>query len=80
MFDGWCASRNVEPAALPIDRLCNLVYYWLVRNADDKRRADIDAHLHRPPPGADDVGMWSAESEMAAFRSASAATSGRVAS
>lgn len=41
-FDGWCASRNVEPMDLPWDRWLNLVYYFATRNmsADDKIEFD----------------------------------------
>ena len=70
----------MDPEALPIDRLCNLVYYWLVRSADERRRAEIDSYLNRPPPGQTvDEGVWSSDAEMAAFSKAAAAA-GRVAS
>src|SRR5688572_3398233 len=41
-FDGWCASRNVEPMELPWDRWLNLVYYFATRNmsSDDKKEFD----------------------------------------
>lgn len=76
MFDGWAASRAVDPLGLPPDRFLNLVYYWLVRNADEKRRASIDRDLNRPPAGEQaptDEGPWSAEAEMAVFAKASSA-------
>lgn len=42
IFDGWCASRNVEPMELPWDRWLNLVYYFATRNmsSDDKKEFD----------------------------------------
>ncbi len=80
IFDGWCAARNVDPDELPPDRYLNLVYYWLTRNADAKRRAELDAKLERPPSGENvstiDEGTWSADAEMAAFESAARAASG----
>lgn len=43
-FDGWCASRNVEPMDLPWDRWLNLVYYFATRNmsSEDKKELDDD--------------------------------------
>lgn len=32
-------------------RLCNLVWYWLSRGADEKDRANLEAKLMRPLPG-----------------------------
>lgn len=65
---------------MPPDRLCNLIYYWLARNLDDKRRREFDERLHRPPSGATTTpaasGVWSADDEMAAFRKAQQATAG----
>lgn len=80
IFDGWCAARGVDPVDLPPDRFCNLVYYWLVRNANDRQRADLDFWLEALPTGEDpvaaDEGRWSADAEMAAFTQAQqAATS-----
>lgn len=71
-FDGWCASRGVDPESLPPHRALNLVHYWALRLADPKRRAEFEAWLDRPPPDADpaDSKLWSAEAEMAAFRQA----------
>ena len=78
-FDGWCASRNVDPLVLDIDRFCNLIYFWLTQNVDERRRREIDTQLERVPPGEDPVedSTWSAEAEMAAF-TAAARTSGSV--
>ena len=66
---------------LPIDRLLNLVYFWLTRNANERRRREIDSELERLPAGETqagsvDEGAWSAESEMAAFQQAASASSG----
>lgn len=73
VFDGWCASRNVNPLDLPIDRFCNLVYYWAVRNMKDDAKADFDRHISQPVTGAgatairEATGIWSRESELAQF-------------
>lgn len=80
MFDGWCASRAVDPLALPVDRFLNLVYYWLTRNANERRKREIDSELDRVPAneqqtGPIDEGAWSAEEEMAAFQQAASASS-----
>lgn len=78
VFDGWCASRAVDPMDLPPDRFLNLVYWWLVRGADEKRRQEIDRNLDRVPSGEQaevETGPWSADSEMAAFAKASVASS-----
>ena len=59
-----------DPLALPLDRFLNLVYYWLVREADEKAIRKLDARLWMPPKGvaAPKESPWSAEAETAAFR------------
>lgn len=44
IFDGWCASRNVDHLELPWDRWLNLVYYFATRNAstEDKEKFDTE--------------------------------------
>lgn len=44
-FDGWCASRNVEPMELPWDRWLNLVYYFATRNASTEDKEKFDAEI-----------------------------------
>lgn len=73
-FDGWCASRNVDPLTLPLDRLCNLVWYRLSEHRKPDEVERLEAELHRPHDGDDgDVGPWSADAELAAFGQASQA-------
>lgn len=65
--------------ALPSDRFCNLIWYWLTRNTDADGRRRQHRDLYRPPPGvtvAETVG-WDADDEMADFARAAAATSPR---
>lgn len=62
---------------LPPDRLCNLVYYWLVSGLDERKRREFDERLHRPPAdAATDADVWGADDEMAAFRQAQQAVAG----
>ena len=73
-FDGWAASRGIDPLDLPFDRLCNLAYAYLVRHADARQRRDIDSRLDRPPSDADVEAhdeRWDPDAELAAFRSLS---------
>jgi hypothetical protein len=59
-----------------MDRFCNLVYFWLVRNQDEDGRRELDTQLFTPPPGQAAVGgPWSPEAEMEAFVAAQRATS-----
>lgn len=78
VFDGWAASTGTDPLALPPDRFVNLIYWWLVQNADEKRRREIDSALTAIPAGISDetIGSrpeWSDEAEMAGFAQAAAA-------
>lgn len=69
-FDGWCASLGIEPLELAPDRFLNLIYYWLVRYADEAEQGKIDRQLWMPPVGYTGPiteGPWTAEAEMAAF-------------
>jgi hypothetical protein len=47
MFDGWAASRNVDPGALPFDRALNLIYHFAVRNATKEKKQEFDNALSR---------------------------------
>lgn len=69
VFDGWAAARNVEPLTLPLHRFLSLIYYWLVKDADDKGVAKLDRDLWRPPTGVKPPpgSPWSPEVELAGF-------------
>lgn len=46
-FDGWAAQHGINPLTLPVDRACNLIYWWATRNADQQERRKIDMQLTR---------------------------------
>jgi hypothetical protein len=45
LFDGWCASQNVDPLDLPWDRCLNLIYYFATRNASKEKKQEFDAAM-----------------------------------
>lgn len=45
MFDGWCASQNVDPLELPWNRCLNLVYFFATRNASKEKKQEFDAAM-----------------------------------
>lgn len=45
MFDGWCASRGVDPLELPYDRFLNLIYHFAVRNASKEKKREFDSAI-----------------------------------
>lgn len=70
-LEGWATSRNTDIAALPIDRLLNLIYYWATRNAQDENAlAKFDRKLWMPPKGEEPPpeSPWSAANETSAFQ------------
>lgn len=72
-FDGWCASRNVEPLTLSVDRFCNLAQHWWTRNMSGEDREKFLANLSAPPGGSPEQqvrssGVWSREAELAEFQ------------
>lgn len=75
-FDGWCASRNVDPLELPLARAFNLIYYWAVQTMDAEQRDNFDAWLSTgPAPTASGgsrrpTGDWSRDAELAQFKRA----------
>jgi hypothetical protein len=68
-FDGWCASRNVEPLVLDPDRFCNLVEYWWTRNMNEERQEEFNRFLAGDQTGSRSQARWSREAELAQFRS-----------
>ena len=72
-FDGWCASRNVDPLALPLPRAFNLVYHWATQAMDAEQRGNFDQWLAGPsqPDGSRrPTGDWSRDAELAQFKRA----------
>lgn len=58
----------MKPLQLSPADFCDLVYYWMARNADEKERAKLDEALGAPPEGeVGDAPGWSREEQMAAF-------------
>lgn len=47
MFDGWCASQNVDPLELTWDRCLNLVYFFATRNASKEKKQEFDAAMSK---------------------------------
>lgn len=47
MFDGWAASRDIDPVELPWDRFLNLVYHFAVRNATKERKQEFDSAINQ---------------------------------
>lgn len=79
MFDGFAAAQTMpELADMTLDRLCNFVYWYLVRDGDPDAVDKFRARLWRPPFGvvADPRSPWSAENEMSGFAAAKAALGG----
>lgn len=68
-LDGWAASLNLPDLRdLPLERFCNLVWYWLTKDAEDPNEVDkFKTKLWQPPKGEVGQGPWSAEAETAAF-------------
>lgn len=71
-FDGWAQTQGVSRIpALPIDRFCHLVWFWMTQNAE--KESDIDkmrSKLWRPPVGTVPTkGPWTPEAETASFMS-----------
>ena len=64
-FDGWAASNGVNPLDLSFSRLLNLIYFYIIRNRDEKGRKVVDDAI------ANAVSAWNkhnAEADMARSR------------
>lgn len=75
-FDGYLASRKVDPLRLAPDRFFSLIYWWATRNASEQAQLDrFDRMLWMPPKGiaAAKGSPWSPEAETAAFASVASA-------
>lgn len=71
-FDGWAAAAlgGADPLDLPLDRMLNLIYHWIIRHAEPDEVEKFDNRLWRPPVGETPPpgSPWSPEKETAAFR------------
>lgn len=77
VFDGYAVGHGgTDLLDLPVDRFCNYVRWFLVRNMDDQQRARFEADLYRPPPGEEPAGPWTAEEETRALSELGKAFSG----
>lgn len=47
LFDGYCASQNVDPLELPWDRCLNLIYFFATRNASKEKKQEFDAAMSK---------------------------------
>ena len=70
-FEGWATSRlgGGDALELPLDRLLNLTYYWIIRDGDQDGIQRYDQMLWVPPAGElpHEQSPWSAANETAAF-------------
>jgi hypothetical protein len=82
-LDGYGVAHNIpELIDQPLARVMNYVWFMLIRNADTNEQAKLRAKLWLPPKGVEPPkeSPWSAESEMAAFRSLRAGLGGKTSS
>lgn len=70
LFDGWAASRGVDPMDLPPARFFNLLYFWIIKDAAEGEQEKFDRKLWRPPVGEAPApgSPWSPEAETASFK------------
>ena len=68
-IDGYAVAHNMpELGSMPLGRMCNFVWWWMTRNADQKERDKLERRLYMPPKGVQPTaGPWSAEAETEAF-------------
>lgn len=74
-LDGYAVSHGMgDLRELPLERVCNFVYYRLTDGADEKGLAKFKAKLWMPPKDVipDARSPWSAENETKAFAALSA--------
>lgn len=79
-LDGYAVSRGLPRlGSLPVDRLCNFVWWWITRNASEEAEVEkVRTSLWTPPVGWEqpiEVGPWSAEEETSAFAALKASLS-----
>jgi hypothetical protein len=73
-LDGWAMSRGLgDLEEMEVSRFVNLVWYWMIRNAEDQKDIEkLRLKLWVPPKNprvpVRDLGPWSAENETKAFK------------
>lgn len=71
IFNGWCLEQGIFFKKLAPEDLCDLIYWWLIKDMDEKARYRVDVDLTIPPanviPDENDP-MWSEDAEMSFFR------------
>lgn len=75
MLDGYAVSHGLpDLRETGLDRVCNFVYWWLTRNADQSGLDKFKAKLWMPPKGVepDARSPWAPENENAALKSVAA--------
>jgi hypothetical protein len=71
-LDGWCAERGVDPALLPLHRLCALTYRWQASYAQTEAELlKLRSQVFDPPRSLPRLGIapWTREQEAAGFAS-----------
>jgi hypothetical protein len=82
-LDGLTAAAGLKDLrTLPLDRFCNLVYWYATRNADHTGIEKFRARLWQPPKALRGQPIpkqspWSAENEASAFAALKAGLGGK---
>lgn len=51
LYDGWCASKGVDPLHVPISRVLSAAYAWRLSLCQEKSDiGKLDASIYQPPP------------------------------
>lgn len=62
-----CGLRGDDLLDMEVDDFTSFVWFWATRNADKEGLEKFKTTLWQPPAGEEGEGVWSAESETAAF-------------
>ena len=69
MFNGWALSQGVDLIELRFDALLDLIYYWLIKDAEEEDVEKLNSRLWMPPKKAVAKGLkdspWSDEATKA---------------
>lgn len=73
-LDGHATSQGLpELGKMPLGRLCNYIWWWVTRNADEEQYEKARRKLWIPPKGEAGQGPWAADEETRLLRAAKAA-------